>query len=138
MSGQIELTWHVLHAVAIDMWSVGCILAELIMGEVLFAGTSGIDQLVAIIKILGTPTREQVLSMNESYHEKVSFPGFEPVNLKRVRRRVVSAQAICSSRQAYQLLELLEYGTVRRLSPAPRPSSSRSSARSFATSPKSA
>lgn len=93
MSGQIKLTRHVLNAVAIDMWSVGCILAELIMGEVLFAGTSGLDQLVAIIKILGTPTREQVLSMNESYHEKV-FPGFEPVNLKRVRRRVVSARAI--------------------------------------------
>lgn len=98
MSGRTELTWNVLAAVAIDMWSVGCILAELIMGEVLFAGTSGIDQLVAIIKILGTPTREQILAMNESYHEQV-FPGFEPVNLKRVRRRVVSALEIpCSPR----------------------------------------
>ncbi|KWU46945.1 kinase-like protein [Rhodotorula sp. JG-1b] len=108
MSGQIELTRHVLHAVAIDMWSVGCILAELIMGEVLFAGTSGIDQLVAIIKILGTPTREQVLSMNESYYEKVSFPGFEPVNLKRIIPRA-------SPEQLSLLSSLLRYEPEKRL-----------------------
>ena len=42
---------------AIDIWSVGCVMAELMLGQPLFPGESGIDQLVEIIKVLGTPTR---------------------------------------------------------------------------------
>ena len=38
---------------AIDVWSSGCVMAEMILGEPIFAGESGIDQLVEIIK--GTP-----------------------------------------------------------------------------------
>ena len=40
-----------------DVWSAGCVLAELLLGQPLFPGESGVDQLVQIIKILGTPTR---------------------------------------------------------------------------------
>lgn len=43
---------------AIDVWSVGCVIAELMLGQPLFPGESGVDQLVEIIKVLGTPTRE--------------------------------------------------------------------------------
>lgn len=45
---------------AIDVWSVGCVIAELMLGQPLFPGESGVDQLVEIIKVLGTPTREQI------------------------------------------------------------------------------
>lgn len=40
---------------AIDMWSAGCIIAEMLLGQPLFPGDSGVDQLVEIIKVLGTP-----------------------------------------------------------------------------------
>jgi len=40
---------------AIDMWSLGCILAELLTGSPLFAGEDEGDQLACIIEILGTP-----------------------------------------------------------------------------------
>jgi len=43
---------------AIDVWSVGCVIAELLVGQPLFPGESGVDQLVEIIKVLGTPTKE--------------------------------------------------------------------------------
>jgi glycogen synthase kinase 3 beta len=43
---------------AIDVWSVGCVMAELLLGQPLFPGESGVDQLVEIIKVLGTPTRD--------------------------------------------------------------------------------
>jgi serine/threonine protein kinase len=43
---------------AIDVWSVGCVIAELICGQPIFPGDSGVDQLVEIIKILGTPSRD--------------------------------------------------------------------------------
>jgi serine/threonine protein kinase len=38
-----------------DMWSVGCIMAELFTGQVLFPGTSPIDQLDLIMNVLGSP-----------------------------------------------------------------------------------
>ena len=44
----------------IDVWSVGCVAAELLLGQPLFPGDSGVDQLVEIIKVLGTPTRDQI------------------------------------------------------------------------------
>lgn len=54
---------------AIDVWSVGCVMAELLLGTPLFPGESGVDQLVEIIKILGTPTREEIQAMNPNYTE---------------------------------------------------------------------
>lgn len=39
-------------------------MAELMLGQPLFPGESGIDQLVEIIKVLGTPTRDQIKTMN--------------------------------------------------------------------------
>ncbi|XP_047263553.1 glycogen synthase kinase-3 homolog MsK-3 isoform X2 [Capsicum annuum] len=58
---------------AIDIWSVGCVLAELLLGQPLFPGESGVDQLVEIIKVLGTPTREEIKCMNPNYSE-FKFP----------------------------------------------------------------
>ncbi|KAH9604074.1 hypothetical protein KSS87_010414 [Heliosperma pusillum] len=61
------------YTTAIDMWSVGCVMAELHHGQPLFPGDSGVDQLVEIIKILGTPTREEIRCMNPNYTE-FKFP----------------------------------------------------------------
>ncbi|KAI3931325.1 hypothetical protein MKX01_040242 [Papaver californicum] len=58
---------------AIDIWSAGCVLAELLLGQPLFPGESGVDQLVEIIKVLGTPTREEIKCMNPNYTE-FKFP----------------------------------------------------------------
>ncbi|CAM9461832.1 unnamed protein product [Laminaria digitata] len=58
---------------AIDTWSLGCVAAELMLGEPLFPGDSGVDQLVEIIKVLGTPTREEICAMNYNYSE-FKFP----------------------------------------------------------------
>lgn len=35
----------------IDIWSAGCVLAELLLGQPIFPGDSGVDQLVEIIKV---------------------------------------------------------------------------------------
>jgi serine/threonine protein kinase len=39
------------YSTQIDVWSIGCVLAEFIMGEPIFPGESGVDQLVQIIKV---------------------------------------------------------------------------------------
>lgn len=61
------------YTTAIDIWSLGCVLAELLLGLPLFPGESGVDQLVEIIKVLGTPTREEIKCMNPNYTE-FKFP----------------------------------------------------------------
>jgi cyclin-dependent kinase len=44
------------YSTSIDVWSAGCILAELAGGRPLFSGNSVKDQLQRIFKVLGTPT----------------------------------------------------------------------------------
>ena len=61
------------YTTAIDVWSAGCVMAELLIGSPIFPGSSGVDQLVEIIKVLGTPTKEQLKSMNPNYQE-FKFP----------------------------------------------------------------
>ncbi|PPS11234.1 hypothetical protein GOBAR_AA09396 [Gossypium barbadense] len=39
------------YTTAIDIWSAGCVLAELLLGQPLFLGESGVDQFVEIIKV---------------------------------------------------------------------------------------
>jgi glycogen synthase kinase 3 beta len=63
-----ELIFGATHYTAmIDIWSVGCILLEMIQGCPLFMGESSIDHLIEIIKVLGTPTKSQVIDMNPNY-----------------------------------------------------------------------
>lgn len=70
----------------LDIWSTGCVMAELMLGQPLFPGESGIDQLVEIIKVLGTPTRDQIRTMNPNYME-YRFPQIRPHPFSRVFRR---------------------------------------------------
>jgi len=49
------------------VWSLGCVAAELILGRPLFPGRDCVEQLVEIFQVLGTPTRDEIESMNRSY-----------------------------------------------------------------------
>lgn len=77
----------------IDVWSNGCVIAEMILGQPLFPGESGVDQLVEIIKILGTPSREQILSMNPNYTE-FKFPQIKTQPWARVFKNRATSEAI--------------------------------------------
>ncbi len=41
---------------ALDMWSVGCMMGELLRGNALFQGKGEVDQLSKVFSVLGTPT----------------------------------------------------------------------------------
>ncbi|KAI0225800.1 glycogen synthase kinase 3 [Massospora cicadina] len=92
----------------IDIWSVGCVMAELMQGSPLFPGESGIDQLVEIIKVLGTPTKEQIQSMNPQYVDH-KFPHINPHSLDRIFRSDTDHEAVGF------LPMLLDYTPTRRL-----------------------
>ena len=46
------------YSVPVDMWSVGCTMAEIASGRTLFEGDSEIGQLFTIFRVLGTPNEE--------------------------------------------------------------------------------
>ncbi|KAI9056839.1 Pkinase-domain-containing protein [Trametes sanguinea] len=93
----------------IDIWSTGCVMAELMLGQPLFPGESGIDQLVEIIKVLGTPSREQIKTMNPNYMEH-KFPQIKPHPFSKVFRPRTAPEAIDL------VSKLLEYTPEARLS----------------------
>ena len=45
---------------AIDMWSVGCIIAEMLGRKPIFPGRDYVDQLRLIVQILGVPSDEDM------------------------------------------------------------------------------
>ena len=52
---------------AVDIWSIGCILAELIGRNPLFPGEDYLDQVQRVIAVLGTPTSQDMAYIgNES------------------------------------------------------------------------
>uniref|UniRef100_A0A8C6Q0E0 mitogen-activated protein kinase n=1 Tax=Nothobranchius furzeri TaxID=105023 RepID=A0A8C6Q0E0_NOTFU len=54
---EIMLNWmH--YNMTVDIWSVGCIMAELLTGRPLFPGTDHIDQLKLIMTLVGRPGQE--------------------------------------------------------------------------------
>jgi len=83
-------------------------MAELMLGQPLFPGESGIDQLVEIIKVLGTPTRDQIRTMNPNYMEH-KFPQIKPHPFNKVFRKADANAIDLISR-------LLEYTPTERLS----------------------
>ena len=68
---------------AIDLWSGGCVIAELVLQQPIFAGDSSLEQIVEIIKVLGTPNKSQIISMNPEYTE-YKFPIIKPESWDKV------------------------------------------------------
>ncbi|XP_068957540.1 dual specificity tyrosine-phosphorylation-regulated kinase 4 [Petaurus breviceps papuanus] len=61
---------------AIDMWSLGCILAELYTGYPLFAGENEVEQLACIMEVLGLPPLYliQTASRRQTFFDSKGFP----------------------------------------------------------------
>jgi len=59
------------YSIPVDMWSAGCIFAEMLSKKPLFPGDSEIDQLFKIFRQMGTPTED-------IWHGCTSFPDYKP------------------------------------------------------------
>lgn len=106
------------YTTAIDIWSIGCVLGELLLGRPLFAGETSVDQLVKIIQVLGTPTRCQMSAMNPNYVE-FRFPDVKPRDWRSVfASHQCANDGDKSFEQAVDLMsKLLRYEPDQRLLP---------------------
>ncbi|KAF7224840.1 mitogen-activated protein kinase 12 [Nothobranchius furzeri] len=74
---EVMLNWmH--YTQTVDIWSVGCIMAEMLQGKPLFKGTDHLDQLDQIWKVTGTPTKE-LISKLESEDAKEYLKNVSPM-----------------------------------------------------------
>ena len=62
-----EVIMGLQYTCAIDMWSLGCIAAELILGIPLFPGANEYNQLYKITSMLGAPPPEMVAAGSSAY-----------------------------------------------------------------------
>lgn len=69
---------------SIDIWSFGCVLAEVILGKPIFQGDSTVDQLLQIFRILGTPDSEQLNFLNKNNILHYQFPPVKPYTINKV------------------------------------------------------
>jgi serine/threonine protein kinase len=58
----------------VDIWSCGCIIAELARGTPLFCGDCAVDQLLKICQTMGSPTRNEWPEFYKRTHPEMQFP----------------------------------------------------------------
>lgn len=82
---EIMLNWMHYNQ-TVDLWSVGCIMAEMLTGKTLFPGSDHIDQLTRILVLCGTPTPDTLakITSDEARNYIRSLPKMEKKNLNEV------------------------------------------------------
>lgn len=70
-----------LYATAVDIWSLGCIFAEMVLRKTLFAGDSEIDQLYKIFHMMGTPNEKNWPGVSQLPEYRAIFPKWDEENL---------------------------------------------------------
>jgi len=92
------------------MWSVGCILAELLLGKPVFPGTSTLNQLDRVLEVTGRPTTMDVESINSSVAQTM-LESLPATKVKKMRDMFPSA-----SDEAIDLMQnLLKFNPTKRL-----------------------
>lgn len=66
-----------IYSFEIDIWSFGCLLAELAQNEPLFNGETEIEQLFKIFRLIGSPNDSNWNSVSDNLDFRLSFPKWE-------------------------------------------------------------
>ncbi|KAF9208412.1 Cyclin-dependent kinase catalytic subunit [Haplosporangium sp. Z 27] len=97
------------YSTAVDMWSVGCIFAEMITRKPLFPGDSEIDELFKIFRLRGTPNEEIWPGVSAHKDWKQEFPQWSRKPLESVLPQL--------DKDGIDLLsQMMEYDPARRIS----------------------
>jgi len=76
------------YSYAVDMWSVGCILGEMIIGKAVFPGASTMNQLEKILELTGFPSDEEIRDIKSAFAatmlEQLKSDKIPPSNSPRI------------------------------------------------------
>jgi serine/threonine protein kinase len=78
---------------AVDIWSAGCVIAEMLLGQPLFNGENNADQMLSIIQVLGSPSHAEMMAMNPQC-ELFDFPRLPPLPWRSAFRASADPLAI--------------------------------------------
>ena len=73
---------------SIDIWSAGCIMAEMYTGRPLFPGTTNEDQLQKIFRLMGTPSERAWPGISQFPEYKPNFPVYATQVLRNILPQV--------------------------------------------------
>ena len=65
------------YGIGVDIWSIGCIMAELFIGKALFYADSEIGCIFDIFKLCGTPNERSWTDLDKLPHFKKTFPKYK-------------------------------------------------------------
>ncbi|GKT24897.1 Cell division control protein 2 homolog [Aduncisulcus paluster] len=65
------------YSTQVDIWSVGCIFAEMASGQPLFPGDSEVGELISIFRCLGTPNETMWPGVTDLPDFSDKFPSFK-------------------------------------------------------------
>ncbi|XP_008580676.1 PREDICTED: cyclin-dependent kinase 3 isoform X1 [Galeopterus variegatus] len=97
------------YSTAVDVWSIGCIFAEMVTRKALFPGDSEIDQLFRIFRTLGTPSEAIWPGVTQLPDYKGTFP-------KWTRKGMEEIVPNLEPEGKDLLMQLLQYDPSRRIS----------------------
>ncbi|OMJ95336.1 hypothetical protein SteCoe_1238 [Stentor coeruleus] len=107
---EIMLSSH-MYTKSVDIWSAGCTFAEILGRKVLFPGGNYIKQIDLIIKLLGTPSEDDMEFIANSHAKR--FLQSLPYHPRQNLREFIAPNA---SPEAYDLLEkMLEFNPKKRI-----------------------
>lgn len=75
---------------SIDIWSAGCIMAEMFTGRPLFPGTTNEDQLLKIFRLMGTPSERSWPGISAFPEYKPTWPVYATQELRAILPQVDS------------------------------------------------
>lgn len=96
-----------IYSSSIDMWSVGCLIGEMLLGYPIFPGNTEIHQLLLIYQTIGTPTRT---------NNGVVFPIFNPIELKHFFKKSIHSNNDHFDEVCYLIGKMLNLDPVKRIS----------------------
>ena len=95
---------------AVDMWSIGCILGEIIVGKAIFPGTSTINQIEKVLELTGKPSIKDVEALESHLASNILS------SINSIKRRGFQAFFPNASDEALDLLrKLLVFNPRERL-----------------------
>ena len=122
-----EIILGISYKMSIDMWSLGCIIAELIIGYPLFPGENEQEQLLCMMEMLGVPPSNilEISSKRSEYFlsgEAIVVPNSHG-RIRNPATRNINDKLKCSDNEALDLinskkyLECLQWDPALRITP---------------------